>query len=279
VDPQARAAIAPSAIEDRWILSRLQRARTEVGERIERYDFSHAALGVYDFIYAELCDWYLELVKPRLRAREADLAPTLLFVLTETLGLAHPLIPFETEEIYAHIPGSEGLLAARMAGPAWPVDEAAETAIDRVIGAVQAMRAWRDTAEVKPGATVRARLHATGYEETLEHLVRLARLDLAGAAPNGADAEASAPSRADGSAEIVATVPIPGGTIEVLAGGELDLEAASRRLEQRRAKLAEEIQRAQRKLGNDGFVAKAPPQVVDAERAKLERLQAELAAL
>ncbi len=158
VDPEARAAIAPSAIEDRWILSRLERARTEVGERIERYDFSHAALGVYDFIYAELCDWYLELVKPRLRAREADLAPTLLFVLTETLWLAHPLIPFETEEIYAHIPGSEGLLAARAGGPAGPVDEAAETAIDRVISAVGAMRAWRDTAEVKPGATVRARL-------------------------------------------------------------------------------------------------------------------------
>ncbi|HEY2006680.1 MAG TPA: class I tRNA ligase family protein, partial [Solirubrobacteraceae bacterium] len=259
--------------------SRLERARTEVGERIERYDFSHAALGVYDFIYAELCDWYLELVKPRLRAREADLAPTLLFVLTETLGLAHPLIPFETEEIYGHIPGSEGLLAARSAGPSAPVDEAAESAIDRVIAAVQAMRAWRDTAEVKPGATVRARLRATGYEETLEHLVRLARLDLAGAPAGAADAGRSAPDGAEGSGEIVATVPIPGGAIEILAGGELDLEAASRRLARRRAKLAEEIQRAERKLGNDGFVAKAPPQVVDAEREKLRRLQEELAAL
>ena len=69
---------------------------------------------VYDFVYGELCDWYLELVKPRLRAREPALAPTLLHVLTETVALAHPLIPFETEEIYSHIPGAEGLLAARV---------------------------------------------------------------------------------------------------------------------------------------------------------------------
>ncbi len=100
-------------VEDRWILSRLERAKALVAERIERYDFSHAALALYDFVYGELCDWYLELVKPRLRAREPELAPTLLHVLTETVALAHPLIPFETEEIYAHIPGAEGLLAAR----------------------------------------------------------------------------------------------------------------------------------------------------------------------
>ena len=228
---------------------------------------------MYDFIYAELCDWYLELVKPRLRAREPDLAPTLLHVLTETLALAHPLIPFETEEIYSHIPGAEGLLAARRTGPAAPSDEAGESAITRVIAAVQALRAWRDTADVKPGATVSARLRATGYEETTEHLARLARLELDRAGANGA--------RADdlGEAEVAATVPIPGGTVEIMAGDALDLEAAGRRLEQRRATLREEIERAERKLGNQGFVAKAPEAVVSAEREKLARLQAELEAL
>ena len=65
----------PATAEDRWILSRLERARTEVSDRIERYDFSHAALALYDFVYGELCDWYLELVKPRLRGGEPELAP------------------------------------------------------------------------------------------------------------------------------------------------------------------------------------------------------------
>ncbi|MEA2212078.1 MAG: valyl-tRNA synthetase [Solirubrobacteraceae bacterium] len=269
VDADARAAIAPAAIEDRWILSRLERAKTVVSERIEDYDFSHAALALYDFIYGELCDWYLELVKPRLWTRDPDLAPTLLHVLTEALALAHPLLPFETEELYSHIPGAEGLLAARVAGPAAPADDAGETEIARVIGAVQAMRAWRDTAEVKAGATVSARLQATGYAETADHLARLARLDLDGAGAH----------RAGENGEIVATVPIPGGAIEVMGTEALDRDAAARRLAQRRTKLEDDVQRAERKLANAGFVAKAPPAVVEGEREKLRRLRAELEAL
>ncbi|HEX8975093.1 MAG TPA: valine--tRNA ligase [Solirubrobacteraceae bacterium] len=283
VDPDARPAIAPTAIEDRWILSRLERVRAEVAGRIARFDFSHAALALYDFIYGELCDWYLELVKPRLRAREADLAPTLLHVLTETLSVAHPLIPFETEEIYSHIPGSDGLLAARPPGPSAPADADGEASIARVIAAVQAMRAWRDTAEVKPGTTVLARLRASGYDETVEHLARLARLDLNGEErddrPTETGAEGAGAAGNGAPAGIVATVPIPGGVIEIMAGGELDLGAAARRLEQRRAKLVEEIERAERKLANQGFVAKAPAPVVAAEREKLQRLRAELEAL
>ena len=121
VDGDARAAVAPTEPEDRWILHRLARAQETVARRIEEFDFSHAALAVYDFIYGELCDWYLELVKHRLRARDPGLAPTLLHVLTETVALAHPLMPFETEEIYSHIPGAEGLLAApgQRLGPIW----------------------------------------------------------------------------------------------------------------------------------------------------------------
>ena len=114
VSDEARAAVTPNAVEDRWILSRLERARAEVSTRIDQFDFSHAALALYDFVYGELCDWYLELVKPRLRAGEPELAGVLLHVLTETVALAHPLIPFETEEIYSYIPGTEGLLAARV---------------------------------------------------------------------------------------------------------------------------------------------------------------------
>jgi valyl-tRNA synthetase len=264
VGPQARAARTPAAVEDRWILSRLERAKAEVADRIERYDFSHAALAVYGFVYRELCDWYLELVKPRLRAGEPELAGTLLHVLTETVALAHPVIPFETEEIYSHIPGAEGLLAARVADPPAAVDEGAEAAIGDVIEAVQALRGWRDDTGVRAGATVPARLEASGYEETAEHLRRLARLSVADA---------------DGATQTVATVRIPGGTIEIVASDELDLGAAERRRQERRARLEAEIERSRHKLANQGFVAKAPPAVVQAERDKLARLETELGVL
>jgi valyl-tRNA synthetase len=260
-----RAAPMPAAVEDRWILSRLERARSDVAVAIERFDFSHAALGLYDFVYGELCDWYLELVKPRLRGGERELLATLLDVLTETVALAHPLIPFETEEIYSLIPGTEGLLAARVSnGTVAELDTAAEAAVQRAIEAIQELRRWRDLTGVKAGAVLGARLEATGYEDTLEHIGRLARLTLEGAA-NGAPP--------------VASVPIPGGQIQIFAGAEVDTEGAAARLEQRRGKLRSEIERAERKLGNEGFVAKARAEVVQAERDKLERLRAELEAL
>jgi valyl-tRNA synthetase len=272
VGPEIRADRRPVAVEDRWILSRLERAKAEVAARIDRYDFSHAALAVYDFVYRELCDWYLELVKPRLRAGDADLAATLLHVLIETVSLAHPLIPFETEEIYSHIPGAEGLLAARVATPPAEVDEPAEEAIEAVIEAVQRLRGWRDETGVRAGAQVPAKVLATGYEETADHLTRLAHLTLVnGSGTGNGDGAGAGPT--------VASVAIPGGTIEILASEELDLGAAERKREQRRAKLESEIERAERKLANGNFVAKAPPAVVQEERDKLARLLAELEAL
>ena len=262
VGPDARAAIEPAAVEDRWILSRLERSKVEVGGRIDRYDFSHAALALYDFIYAELCDWYLELVKPRLRAAEPAVCATLLHVLTETLALAHPMIPFVTEEIYSYVPGVEGLLAGGIKSEAAPVDHGAEISLGRMIEAVQALRAWRDFAEVKVGATLPARLVAEGYEETSEHLARLARLSFTsdGAAPG-------------------TSVPIPGGAVELLPSPDLDLGAAERKRVARRAVVEAEIERSQGKLSNERFVAKAPAAVVEAERDKLAQLRAELEAL
>ncbi len=262
VAPETHAGVRPQTVEDRWILSRLRRAKAEVGERIDRYDFSHAALALYDFIYGELCDWYLELIKPRLRAGEPALAATLLDVLVETLALAHPMIPFVTEEIYSYVPGAEGLLAAGIANDEAASDAAAEASLARVIEAVQALRGWRDLAGIKAGTTVSARLAADGYEETGEHLARLARVAFT-----------------DDGAEPVASVPVPGGAIEILPSDDVDLGEAQRRAEAKRAKLEAEIERSQRKLANERFVAKAPPEVVQAERDKLERLRAELEAL
>jgi valyl-tRNA synthetase len=262
VDQHARAGVEPTTVEDRWILSRLARAQAEVTDRIDRYDFSKAALDLYDFVYGELCDWYLELVKPRLYDGDAATAATLLHVLTETVAMAHPAIPFVTEEIYAHIPGAEGLLATRTDRPeAGAVDPAADAAIEQLIAAVQAVRAWRDSAEVKPSATLAARLRADGYEETAGQLARLARLNWTEVG------------------EAAASIPVPGGAVEVLASDDVDLGAAERKRDAKRAELEAEIAVQEKKLGNPGFVDKAPAPVVQAVRDKLAALQAELEAL
>ncbi|MFN8175238.1 MAG: valine--tRNA ligase [Solirubrobacteraceae bacterium] len=273
IDPQARPDARPGALEDRWILSRLEAASEFFRERLAAFDFAAAALGLYDFVHGELCDWYLELVKPRLYEEGGDghaaLSATLLHVLRETLALAHPVIPFVTEEIHSRLPCAEGLLAA---GPLSPPDPArrdpdAERAVGDAIEAIRALRAWRDGVGAPAGAHLPARVEAAGYEGTLEHLERLARLDLDPA--DGEHAEA----------EPVARVAVPGGTVSVLASEAVDAGAAAERLATRRETLQAEVERARRKLSNEGFVAKAPAAVVEAERDKLARLTEELAAL
>jgi len=265
VSADAPADPRPTTVEDRWILSRLQRIVADTRRRLDEFDFAKAALGLYDFVYGELCDWYLELVKGR--EYDADLSATLLHVLRETLALAHPFIPFVTEELWASVPQAEGLLAgARAPVPDESlVDEEAERRIADVIGAVTAVRSWRSDAGAPPGTRLPARLSADGYLQTAALVARLARLDLAAGAASSEDAAAS--------------IPVPGGAIELLASEVVDPQAEARKRDARRQELEAEIGRAEGKLANPGFVAKAPAALVDTEREKLERLRAELATL
>jgi valyl-tRNA synthetase len=253
----------PRTVEDRWILSRLQRITADTAARIEAFDFAKAALGLYDFVYGELCDWYLELIKAR--ETDEDLSATLLHVLRQTLAVAHPLIPFVTEELWAEVPGAEGLLAAaRFPRPdASLLDEQAEHEIGAVVGAVTAVRSFRNDAGVKPGQRLPARLVADGYADTAPLVARLARLELRPATTAG---------------DVAMTIAVPGGSIELDDLG-VDRAEAERRREAERARVQAEIARAEGKLGNDGFVSKAPDAVVQAERDKLERLRRELEVL
>ncbi len=265
VQPGVEAAPRPTTAADRWILSRLQHVIAETSRRIDEFEFAKVSLGLYDFVYGELCDWYLELVKGR--DFDADLSATLLHVLEQTLALAHPVIPFVTEEIWDLVPATEGLLAGSAYPQADPAlhDERAEAQIGAVIEAVRAIRAWRNEAGVAAGAILPARLQATGFDDTAPLVARLARLDLEAGAADDSDAAAS--------------VPVPGGAAELLPAPGVDPEEQERRLAARRAELAGEIKRAEGKLANAGFVAKAPPALVEAERGKLEQLREELAAL
>jgi valyl-tRNA synthetase len=137
--------------------------------------------------------------------------------------------------------------------------------MERAIEAVRVLRGWRDAVGVRPGAVIPAVLDAAGYEATAQRVGALARFAFDGAGA-GAGTE-------------VASVAVPGGSVAVLESPDVDLGAAERRLDERRATLRAEIARAEQKLSNEGFVAKAPPPVVEAERAKLQRLRDELEAV
>jgi valyl-tRNA synthetase len=250
------AAPRPTTVHDRWILSRLQAAKAQFDANIAAFDFSKAALGLYDFVYGELCDWYLEFNKGR--EYDHDLSATMLHVLRETLLLAHPIIPFVTEELWSHVPGAEDLLATQQATPTDDSlrDADAEARVGAVIAAVTALRSWRDEAGVKPGQVLPARLD--GLDGDAELVARMARLDL------------------EGDGETTAAVPFEGGMAEIRAGALVDPAEEERKRAAERERLRGEIARAEAKLANEGFVAKAPEQLVAAERGKLDRLRREL---
>src|SRR3954454_23943989 len=259
------AAPEPKTVEDRWILSRLQAAEQELTEAFDAFEFHRATQRLYGFIYAELCDWYLEMLKPRLYAEDnREATEFALYVLAQTLTIAHPVIPFVTEEIWSYVPGSDGLLMAHRWPHADPElrDLEVEAEVDRAIEATERLRGWRDQVRAAPGTSVPARLEADGYDRVLEHIARLARFEFS---DNGDPAHPA-----------VATVGVPGGRVAVLPSSGVDLEAEKQRAAERAGLLRKEIARAEGKLANQGFVAKAPEAVVQAEREKLERLKSEL---
>ena len=241
-------------------------------ERIEGFDFSHAALGLYDFVYGELCDWYLELVKPRLygRRRGCRSRDAAARARRETLALAHPVIPFVTEEIWS-LPARRptGLLA----GSRCP---AADAGAGRR-GGRGAGRAARSTPcrRCAAGATTRgragrarslpARLEADGLRaRPLEHVARLARFELRRGRAATPSPSVDHPRRHRARAADRRRRP---------RGGRAAPRATRGPSSRPRS------QRAEGKLANEGFVAKAPAAVVQAERDKLARLQEELDAL
>jgi valyl-tRNA synthetase len=261
----AEAAPRPETVEDRWILSRLERLTERVTAQIDAFELAHAALDLYAAFWGEVCDWYLEFVKPRLRDEEGDkeaTSATVLYVLERSLRLLHPIMPFVTEEIWSHMPGERGLLAADR----WPevdpslIDEEAEEVVGRTIEAVTSLRRYRQDVGAPAAAWIPGRLAAEGYESTAEQVARLARFQL-GSADGG---------------DPVASVAVPGGSVHVLATQDIDTGEAERRRAAQRDKLHQEIERLEGKLANEKFVERAPAEVVDAERQKLERYRREL---
>ena len=269
--------------EDRWILSRLERITARTAASLDAFELSAAALDLYDFFWSELCDWYLELAKPRLYDEQSDrtaVSATLLFCLDRTLRLLHPLMPHVTEEIWSFLPSTDGAERGLLAVSEWPqsdptrIDAGAEELVGRCIAAVTELRRYRDEAGVKPSAVLPARFAAQGYDGTVDQVARLARLALVDGPGNEGAAHGSA---ADGSVEVAAEVPVPGGAVQLLASDDFDPGAVAARIAERRDKLEQEIGRLEAKLSNERFVDRAPADVVQGERDKLDGYRDELA--
>jgi valyl-tRNA synthetase len=240
-------------IEDRWILSRLERTIASVSEKLDAYDFAHAVQEAYAFFWSELCDWYLEIAKPRLYEGEEEVSANLLWLLQRTLALLHPVMPFVSEEVWSYHPSRQGHLAVHPfpEPDASLFDEAAEAEMSEAIDLTRNLRTWRDLVELASKSTLPVRT----ADPLPEFVSRLARVEAA-----------------DGSADPIASV----GVVQILASPEIDAEAVGARLERRREELRSEVARAEGKLANEKFVARAPAELVEEERAKLERYRAEL---
>jgi valyl-tRNA synthetase len=270
VEPAPR----PLHVEDRWILSRLERTIASVTAKLEAYDFAHAVQEAYSFFWRDLCDWYLEIVKPRLYdGEEEEVSATLLYALERVLALLHPTMPFVTEEIWSFHPARRGHLVVHPfpAADESLFDDSAEADVEGGIGLTQRLRAWRDLASVPAGAILPARIEGV---DPPDFVARLARFDFK-------YPDASANQSLDPASILYGDDPRIAaiGPVRILPSEQLDAEAVAERLGKRREELRAEVERGERKLGNQGFVDKAPAEVVEEERGKLERYRAELAEL
>ncbi|MBF6182026.1 valine--tRNA ligase [Nocardia otitidiscaviarum] len=255
---------------DRWILDRLEAVRAQTDTALDRYEFSKALEGLYHFAWDELCDWYLELAKVQFAASEERAASTRIVlgnVLDSVLRLLHPAIPFVTEALWRALTGGESLVIAR-----WPETSGvpADAVSDRRIADAQRLiteiRRFRSDQGLTDKQKVAAKLigiEAADLTGQLAEIAALARLT--GAGEDFAATAALEVRLSD------ATV-----TVEIDTSGTVDLDAERRRLEKDLAAAQKELAGTTAKLGNEGFLAKAPEDVVAKIRGRRELAASEV---
>ena len=250
--------------EDRWILSRLEAARATVDEAYACYDLARAGQTLYHFIWDEFCDWYLELAKLR---DDAAVGAVLTTVLDVALRLLHPLMPFVTEELWRTLQGGGEVTLVRAAWPeaaAHRRDEAAEARFAALTDAVTALRRFRADHGLAPSK----RIDVLAAAEPQQRELLAAGVDAISRLAGVANWQFVA-SGADVSAHPVGKVVTGDAELFVPLAGLVDLDEERERLRRELAKAEQELQRAEAKLANEGFVRKAPEAVVAAEREKV----------
>ena len=277
---------------DRWIVSRLQKVEADVAKGFADYRLDNVANTIYDFVWNEFCDWYLEIAKVQIQtgtqAQQRATRRTLIRVLEAILRLAHPIIPFVTEALWqvvapvAGLPGASIAIAAYPQAQAEKIDEAAESYVARIQAMVDACRTLRGEMGVSPAQRLPLLAVADTPDDAqflrtnaavLKNLAKLSDVQVFDDAAAWAQAAQTAPVSVVGSLRLALFV-------------EIDVAAEKARLGKEAARLQGEIAKANGKLSNEAFCAKAPAAVLEQEKkrvadfsATLERIQEQLARL
>ena len=263
-------------LEDKWILSKLNRVIPEITENMDKYELGVAAQKIYDFIWDDYCDWYIELTKTRLQGEDEDskirAQKVLCYVLTQMLKLLHPFMPFITEEIWQALPHEGEFLMTSE----WPVAKEElsfpeeEQAMEVIMDAIRAVRTRRSEMNVPPSKKAHLTVSTNEvkiFELGVPFLKKMAY---------GSDVTiVSADETANAAGQV--TVVTHAAQISMPLAELVDLEKEKARMEKELKKNSAELEKLNAKLGNPGFVAKAPAAVVEAEKERAVKL-AELVA-
>jgi valyl-tRNA synthetase len=263
------------SLPDRWILSRLSKVSLAASEALDAYRFNDAAGALYKFVWHEFCDWYVEAAKPALYGNEGEerqeAARAVLWnVLREMLLLLHPFMPFVTEEIWHHLPGTEGSIMRETFPSREPPteDSAAESAMQLIIDLITGIRNIRGEMNIPPSLGLEATLHsaddavrsvADQYRDLIMKLsgLKAFSVSLPGPRPRGS-----------------ATTVAAGASIFISLEGIVDFTKEANRLEKELGKIRSEMTGILKKLSNDDFLSKAPEEVVEKVRERHRVLDA-----
>lgn len=274
------AELAPYTLADKWILSRLQDTVKDVTGLLERFELGEAGRAIYDFIWSEVCDWYIEIAKPRLYNKEAaaeraTAQHVLATVLVSAMKLLHPYMPFITEEIYQCLPHeAESIMISK-----WPVadenliDPEAERGMNAIMDSIKAIRNMRAEVNANPGKKIPAiMLVSEDLREVVAHNDSYIKL------LGGIDNLELRPLNGEKPENAMAAV-VTGIEVYLPLAGLIDVEKETQRLSKEVAAMEKDLQRAGGKLNNAGFLAKAPEDVIAKERAKYEELSGKIEAV
>ena len=267
---------------DRWIISRLQQVEQEVIDAIDGYRLDHAAQAIYEFTWNEYCDWYLELSKPVLQTEDNAAAQrgtrgTLVHVLETILRLAHPVIPYITEEIWQRVAPLAGKDGDTIMLQNYPtpnsdlIDEIAMHETELVMSlnrGVRRIRSERDIKPSKPLAVIVQNLNSAEQavlEESAQCSMSISRIESIEFVDNDAEIEESATALVG-----------ENGTLHIAMAGLIDKEAELQRFDREIGKAQKELEMREKKLSNQGYVSKAPEEVVNKERQRVSELQSML---
>ena len=275
-----KAKLAPYTLADKWILSRLAHTEKEVTDLLGRFELGEAGRLVYEFIWGEFCDWYIELAKPRLYNKEnaeerATAQHVICEVLSSSMKLLHPYMPFITEEIWQCLPheGDSIMVAAWPESDEQLFDAEAEAAMNAIMEAIKAIRNMRAEVNVAPGKKVPAILLVADelqpvVADNQSYIKLMASVDELSILQAGGDKPENAMAAVTKGIEVY--LPLK---------GLIDVEKETQRLNKELDGMTKEIGRIEGKLNNAGFLAKAPAEVVEKEKTKAQEIAVKMQAI